>query len=225
MSFPNAERFRGDQAAATGGEQSRLCPTPGDTPGPMTLASTLAIAVALAMDAFAVSVAAGLALDRITPRRTFRLAFHFGLFQALMPILGWAGGLTVRSRIEAWDHWVALTLLAFVGGRMLWEAVRGGGSDDERRDPTRGWTLVVLSVATSIDALAVGLSLSVLQVSIWLPALVIGLVALAFTAAGLHLGRLVGGLDRLARAANVLGGLVLIGIGLHILWDHGAISL
>jgi putative Mn2+ efflux pump MntP len=190
----------------------------------MTLLSLLAIAVALAMDAFAVAVATGLALDRVTPRRTFRLAFHFGLFQALMPILGWAGGLTVRDQIELWDHWVAFGLLAFVGGRMLWEAVRGEEGDREVRDPTRGWTLVVLSVATSIDALAVGLSLAVLQVSIWLPALIIGLVALGFTVGGLHLGRLVGGLERLARGANLLGGVVLLGIGGRILWEHGALG-
>ena len=190
----------------------------------MTLLSLLAIAVALAMDAFAVAVAAGLTLDRVTPRRTFRLAFHFGLFQALIPVLGWAAGLTVRSMIESWDHWLAFVLLAFVGGRMLWEAVRGGDGQREPRDPTRGWTLVVLSVATSIDALAVGLSLAVLGESIWVAALVIGLVALGFTAGGLHLGRLVGGLERLARFANVLGGLVLIAIGLRILWDHGALA-
>ncbi len=190
----------------------------------MSLVSLLAIAVALAMDAFAVSVAAGLTLDRVTPRRTFRLAFHFGLFQALMPILGWAGGLTVRSLIEGWDHWVAFALLSLVGGRMLWEAWSDGGDEEERRDPTRGWTLVVLSVATSIDALAVGLSLALLGESIWVPALVIGLVAFGFTATGLHLGRWVGGLSRLARGANALGGLVLLAIGLRILWDHGALS-
>ena len=126
--------------------------------------------------------------------------------------------------IESWDHWLAFVLLAFVGGRMLWEAVRGGDGQREPRDPTRGWTLVVLSVATSIDALAVGLSLAVLGESIWVAALVIGLVALGFTAGGLHLGRLVGGLERLARFANVLGGLVLIAIGLRILWDHGALA-
>jgi putative Mn2+ efflux pump MntP len=189
----------------------------------MSLASLFAIAVALAMDAFAVAIGAGLTLDRVTGRRTFRLAFHFGLFQALMPILGWAGGLTVRSLIESWDHWVAFGLLVVVGGRMLWEALGDEEDSREVRDPTRGWTLVVLSVATSIDALAVGLSLALLGVSVWLPALVIGLVALVFTAVGLHLGRLVGALPRLARGANALGGLVLMGIGLRILWDHGAL--
>ncbi len=81
--------------------------------------------LAVAMDAFAVSVATGLALPRVTLRHSFRLAFHFGLFQALMPILGWLGGLTVRAWIESFDHWVAFGLLAFVGGRMLWEALQG----------------------------------------------------------------------------------------------------
>jgi putative Mn2+ efflux pump MntP len=190
----------------------------------MTPLALLAVAVALAMDAFAVSVATGLALPRVTLRHSFRLAFHFGLFQALMPILGWLGGLTVRAWIESFDHWVAFGLLAFVGGRMLWEALQGEDGEEKRQDPTRGWSLVLLSIATSIDALAVGLSLSVLGVSIWFPALVIGLVALAFTAAGLHLGRLVGRVRTLSQVSNALGGLVLIGIGLRILWEHGVLG-
>ncbi|MBW1878685.1 MAG: manganese efflux pump [Deltaproteobacteria bacterium] len=190
----------------------------------MELLEIIAIAVALAMDAFAVSVAAGLLLGHVTARQTFRLAWHFGLFQALMPILGWIGGLTVRPWIEHFDHWVAFALLAFVGGKMLLEAVRGDREPGERVDPTRGWSLVVLAVATSIDALAVGLSLAMVEVSIWFPALIIGLVAAAFTVAGLHLGRLVGSVERLERGSCALGGLVLIAIGLRILWEHGALG-
>jgi len=185
----------------------------------------IAIAVALAMDAFAVSVAVGLLLGRVTARQTFRLAWHFGLFQALMPIVGWIGGLTVRPWIECFDHWVAFALLAFVGGKMLLEAYRGDRERGEGVDPTRGWSLVVLAVATSIDALAVGLSLAMVQVSIWFPALIIGLVAAGFTAVGVHLGRLVGSVDQLARGSCALGGLVLIAIGLRILWEHRALSM
>src|SRR5512145_3318729 len=137
----------------------------------------LGIALALAMDAFAVALGAGLTLERLTGRHLFRLGFHFGLFQAMMPVVGWLAGLTVQHWIAAYDHWVAFGLLAFVGGKMLYEALRSEDEEKEAGDPTRGLTLVILSVATSIDALAVGLSLAMLGVNIWLPALVIGLVA------------------------------------------------
>jgi len=177
------------------------------------------LAVALAMDAFAVAVASGMVLARVDFRRTFRLAWHFGLFQALMPVIGWFLGQSVRSYIEDYDHWIAFALLTYIGAKMIREAF---AAEDQRSrvDPTRGWTLVMLSVATSIDALAVGLSLSMLRLSIWFPALVIGLVALAFTGAGLHLGRTVSRARRLGRIAELIGGVVLIGIGGRILWAH-----
>lgn len=187
----------------------------------MTALELLALAVALAMDAFAVAVATGVQLRCVSPRQTFRLSFHFGLFQALMPIAGWALGLTVREYMEAWDHWLAFGLLAFIGVRMMREAMAGDDAEDGRCDPTRGMTLVILSVATSIDALAVGLSLSILGISIWTPAVVIGVVCAAFTAGGLHMGRVLANASRLGHRAALLGGVVLIAIGLRILYDHG----
>lgn len=171
------------------------------------------------MDAFAVSIGAGLQLKEVTPRQTFRLAWHFGLFQALMPIVGWLAGLSVVKWIAPVDHWLAFALLAIIGGRMIYEAVREGADrDDERADPTRGWTLVLLSVATSIDALAVGLSLALLDVSIWWPAVVIGIVAGAFTTVGLQLGKRFGAL--LGRRMEIIGGIILIAIGVKILIEH-----
>jgi putative Mn2+ efflux pump MntP len=179
----------------------------------------LALAVALAMDAFAVAVATGLKL-RCSFAQTARMAGAFGAFQFLMPVAGWFLGLTVRSYIEAFDHWVAFVLLAFVGGKMLYGAWKGG--DDECADPTKGATLALLALATSIDALAVGISLAMLKADIWGPAAVIGLVCFCITAAGMRVGRIVaregGGL---AARANVLGGLVLMGIGFKILLEHG----
>jgi manganese efflux pump family protein len=186
--------------------------------------NTLALAVALAMDAFAVSIATGVALKAASPRQTFRLAWHFGLFQAMMPVIGWSAGLTVRSRIEAYDHWVAFILLAFVAQGMLRSAFRGDTPDREAKDPTRGMTMVMLSVATSIDALAVGLSLSMINVSIWTPALIIGLVAGAFTTAGMHLGKVIGSVAQLSRWAEMTGGIVLLAIGVNILREHGALT-
>ncbi|WP_246804830.1 manganese efflux pump MntP [Desulfosarcina cetonica] len=186
--------------------------------------NTLLLAVALAMDAFAVSIATGVALKSVSPRQTFRLAWHFGLFQAMMPVIGWSAGLTVRSRIEAYDHWIAFALLAFVAQGMLRSAFKGDHGEETAKDPTRGMTMVMLSVATSIDALAVGLSLSMINVSIWTPALIIGLVAGAFTTAGMHLGKVIGKVAMLSRWAEMTGGLVLLAIGGNILWEHGALN-
>jgi putative Mn2+ efflux pump MntP len=186
-----------------------------------------ALAVALAMDALAVAIAAGVALRKVDWRQTFRLSWHFGLFQALMTIAGWAVGLTVYRLIAAFDHWVAFGLLVLIGGKMIVESrCRDGSGAEGKRgyEPTRGWTLVVLSVATSIDALAAGLSLSLLRVTIWLPALVIGVVAALFTAGGLHLGVLVGKRTRLGQRAELVGGVVLLLIGLWVLFRHGVFS-
>ena len=181
----------------------------------MDAVSLMALALALAMDAFAVSLAAGAVLHPLAFRPCFRLAFHFGLFQALMPIIGWLAGLTVRSFVAAWSHWLAFILLACIGGRMVVEALGDEKKEARFVDPSRGLTLVALAVATSIDALAVGLTLAMLQVSVWIPALVIGLVAAGCTVLGLFLGSRAG--RRWGRWVEVAGGAVLIGIGLKIL--------
>jgi len=182
---------------------------------PLTL---IGIAIGLAMDAFAVSIGVGLTLQQVSPRQTFRLSYHFGLFQALMPIIGWVAGRSLVEWIAPVDHWIAFGLLAAIGGKMIYEALTARGQESVRKDPTKGASLVILSIATSIDALAVGLSLALLGVGIWYPALVIGLVALVFTAVGLHLGKRFGAL--FGRRMEVLGGVVLIGIGLRILIEH-----
>jgi len=177
----------------------------------------LGISVGLAMDAFAVSIVAGLAVAPVTPRQTFRLAFHFGLFQFMMPILGWLAGREVVAYVSAYDHWVAFGLLALVGGKMLLEA-RHEKEPDRSVDPTRGLMLVALSVATSIDALAVGLSMAFIRVSIWFPSMVIGLVAAALSAIGITFGSRLG--PRWGRWADLLGGIVLLLIGVRILLSH-----
>lgn len=181
----------------------------------------ITIAVALAMDAFAVAIASGVALKSVSPRQTFRLAWHFGLFQALMPILGWFLGGTVREYIEAYDHWIAFGLLLYIGVNMIREAFEE--DDGSKGDPTKGMRMVMLSVATSIDALAVGLSLSMLGVSVWWPSLIIGIVALLFTIFGLHMGKTAAKAERIGHFAELLGGAVLIAIGIKILWEHGAL--
>jgi putative Mn2+ efflux pump MntP len=192
---------------------------PEEEENPMSFPLVLGIALALAMDAFAVSIGLGLSLRPATRRQTFRLAFHFGLFQLLMPILGWGAGERLIRSIQAYDHWVALALLAAVGGKMIVESLRKAERGNfESRDPTRGLSLIVLSVATSIDALAVGLSLAALGVSIVVPAVIIGIVASAMTVIGMRAGPVVGKV--IGKRAELLGGLVLIGIGIKILADH-----
>jgi manganese efflux pump family protein len=191
----------------------------------MPLLQIAAIAVALAMDAFAVSIAAGISLKQVNLRQTLRLSWHFGLFQAMMPIIGWAAGMSIRSSIQRYDHWVAFGLLSYVGISMLREAFQEEDDKKKKLDPTRGRQMVILSVATSIDALAVGLSISLLNVSIWAPALIIGLVAGVFTAVGMHIGKAFRRAGRLGKYAEILGGLVLLSIGVRILYEHGALGV
>ncbi len=187
----------------------------------MSLIETIAVALALAMDAFAVSVAIGAVLQEVSARQTFRLSWHFGLFQALMPILGWAAGQGIQAYIAEFDHWVAFGLLSLIGGRMILGAIQGEEEKIKDSEPTRGLSLVLLSVATSIDALAVGLSLALIGVSIWFTAFIIGIVTGALTAGGIHIGGYVGRRLSIARYAELLGGVVLLIIGGRILHAHG----
>lgn len=185
----------------------------------MDFVDILMIAVALAMDALTVALAVGLHLSargRVAPRQYFRLSFHFGLFQFLMPIIGWGAGSTIRQYIEAFDHWVALALLSYIGVKMIRESRKL--DEYTREDPTRGISLIVLSLATSVDALAMGLSLALLGVGIIYPSVVIGVVAAAFTFSGLFLGKRLG--VKWRGKIAILGGLILIAIGVKILLAH-----
>jgi putative Mn2+ efflux pump MntP len=191
---------------------------PGDgRSGGMSWFSLAAVAIALAMDAFAVAIVSGLTLDDMTGRHLFRLSFHFGLFQGLMLVGGWFAGSAAYGYVSRADHWVAFALLAFVGARMIYGAIRGG-DDAVLRDPTSGWDLVLLSFATSIDAFAVGLSLAMINSEIVLPAVAIGVVACALTLLGMAIGRRVGLLW--GNRVEVFGGIVLIVIGAKILWER-----
>ncbi len=177
----------------------------------------LMIAVSLAMDATAVCLGVGTTEHATGGRARFRLAFHFGLFQFLMPVAGWFAGITIAPLVSAFAPWLSFGLLAFVGGRMI----RSGldpNSDCYPDDPTRGWTLVMLSVATSIDALAVGMSLALQNVTVWFPAVVIGVVTSSLSLAGLLFGNQLG--QRFGKRMEILGGVVLIIIGLRILVIH-----
>jgi manganese efflux pump family protein len=183
----------------------------------MSFVGILFIALGLAMDAFAVCLGAGTTSHINGPRPVFRLAFHFGLFQALMPLLGWLVGSTVSAWIAPFDHWIAFALLGFVGVRMVRSGLDSEG-ETHTTDPSRGATLIMLSVATSIDAFAVGLSLAVLHVGIIYPAIVIGLVAGGMSLLGLALGSRLG--QMFGKRMEIIGGLILIAIGVQVVISH-----
>lgn len=176
------------------------------------------LAIGLAMDATAVALGCSVSLRRVSPRQIFRFSFHFGLFQALMPLAGWIAGRSVRQYIDAWDHWIAFVLLVGIGGKTILTALRGDGAAAPQRDPTRGWSLVALSLATSIDAFAVGLSLALLGVDILPAVIVIGLVTAALVVLAMYAGGRLGA--AFGRPMEILGGILLIAIGVRVLLFH-----
>lgn len=186
--------------------------------GELSFLELVVIACGLAMDAAAVSLAAAAAGFVQDIRSAGRLAFHFGLFQFLMPVLGWAAGMKFAASLSAVDHWIAFGLLSFVGGRMLREGCSSRQEESIASDPSRGLTLVLLSIATSIDALAVGLSLSMLEVSIWQPSAMIGIITALLAAIAMLIGRKAS--MRTGRRMEMIGGAVLVAIGMKILLSH-----
>jgi manganese efflux pump family protein len=183
----------------------------------LDLITAFVVAVGLAMDCFAVSLGIGACGPIQDSRSKLRLAFHFGIFQAGMTLLGWLVGSAVAQFVSQVDHWIALALLSYVGINMI----RSGLNTDEESyptDPSRGRYLVMLSVATSIDAMAVGLSMAMLHTPIWVPSLIIGLVSLILSIIGLMAGAKLG--EKFGKRMEIVGGLILIAIGIRILVTH-----
>ncbi|MDD8031687.1 MAG: manganese efflux pump MntP family protein [Acidobacteriota bacterium] len=176
------------------------------------------ISLALAVDAFAVTVGLACSLNGLNRRQVFRLAFSFGFFQFLMPILGWLIGDQLQKLISRYDHWVAFGLLLLVGVKMVVESFRSEEEKYKDNDPTKGWPLLILALATSLDALATGLSLPVLGLNLWVASPVIGLTAFALTVLASRIGPAMGRV--FGRRAELAGGLILVMIGLKILFDH-----
>lgn len=206
------------------------------------IATIFLLAVGLAMDATAVSAARGLCVERIRARHVVAVAVAFGGFQALMPVIGWFVGASVSSVVAEWDHWVAFTLLVAIGGKMSWEAFTSEGpasntesavqcvaSDQDLpalsgaaavplANPFGFRVMVLLGIATSIDALAAGISLPLMPAPLWPSVIAIGVVTALFSVAGLYAGRRFG--QVLGRRLDAVGGIVLIGIGSKILVQH-----
>jgi putative Mn2+ efflux pump MntP len=173
------------------------------------------VAVALGCDAFAVGLGVGTRF--CTPRQVFRLAFHFGLFQFLMPLLGWFLGVSIVGVARQWGPWLAFALLLFIGAKMIYESLRPEASEETENcpDPTRGLNLVMLSVATSMDALGVGFSLGMLQQSLLYAAVCIGVTACLMTWAAMKLGNRLSA--AFGRRMETVGGVILITIGVKLL--------
>lgn len=175
------------------------------------------LAIGLAMDATAVSLGVAAAGAAVGIRPIFRLSFHFALFQGLMTYLGWLVGTGFAHLISGVDHWVATGLLVIIGARMI----RDGLKDEPQArvgDPSRGMSLIALSIATSIDALAAGISLAMLAVAIVAPAMIVALVTAALSLAALLVGNKLG--QRFGRRMETFGGMILLAVGLRLLVTH-----
>ena len=186
----------------------------------MGFVELLLLAIGLSMDAFAVSVCKGLCMKRLNLRQATVIALFFGGFQALMPLVGWALGTQFEQFITPVDHWIAFVLLALIGGKMLWDAFHE--DDQELSCPADGKLdlreLVMLAVATSIDALAVGVTFAFLQVNIVPAITIIGCTTFVISIAGVYVGNVFG--SRYKSRAELTGGIILILIGLKILLEH-----
>ena len=177
----------------------------------------LLIAVGLAMDALAVSITSGLTIKDLRISNAATIALFFGSFQTFMPLIGWLAGLSARAFITGIDHWIAFGLLSLIGCKMIFESTRLG-SNSKDFDPLNIYVLFLLAIATSIDALAVGLSLSFLKMAIVTPALIIGIITFSLSFIGVFLGNISG--HFFENKIEIIGGLILIGIGLKIVVEH-----
>ena len=177
------------------------------------------VAISLAMDAFTVSIAKGISLKEVKPKQAAKVALFFGGFQALMPFLGWLFGLSFEKYIKVFDHWIALILLGAIGGKMLYESFKEDDNEEkEDNDPLNSKSLIILAIATSIDALAVGVTMAFLDVNIVLAVILIGVITFIISFSGVIIGNKVG--EYLKNYAEIVGGIILILIGISIFLEH-----
>lgn len=185
----------------------------------MDIYTILLIGLGLSMDAFSVSVTDGIVLGKPKLNQAGKIAFFFGFFQFLMPVVGYLLGSAFASYIKAFDHWVAFGLLAFIGGKMIWEAIfEKDECCDNHKNPLDIYTLFILAIATSIDALAVGITFATMDVSLLFASSVIGIMTFFICLFGVYLGSWCGNI--LGNKADITGGIVLLGIGIKILIEH-----
>jgi Predicted membrane protein len=187
----------------------------------MNISATILLAFGMSMDAFAASIGKGATLHKPKFSEALRTGLIFGAIETLTPLIGWGLGMLASQFVLEWNHWIAFVLLVFLGGRMVIEGFRGNSDEDDEPQHRHGfWLLVTTAIATSLDAMAVGVGLAFLQVNIIATALAIGCATLIMSTLGMMVGRFIGPL--LGKRAEILGGIVLIGIGAQILWAHFA---
>ncbi|AUU85928.1 hypothetical protein C2U54_18750 [Leclercia sp. LSNIH1] len=186
----------------------------------MNLSATLLLAFGMSMDAFAASMGKGATLHKPKFSEALRTGLIFGAIETLTPLIGWGLGMLASQFVLEWNHWIAFILLTFLGGRMVIEGIRNDVEDDEPIQRHGFWLLVTTAIATSLDAMAVGVGLAFLQVNIIATALAIGCATFIMSTLGMMIGRFIGPL--LGKRAEILGGIVLIGIGAQIMWSHFA---
>ena len=185
----------------------------------MGLVELFLIAVGLSLDAFAVAIGKGLSMRRLNMKQAAVIALFFGGFQALMPLIGWALGAQFSRLVASIDHWIAFALLAFIGGKMIVDAIRGGEENVEETDaPLDVRELLLLAIATSIDALAMGVTFAFLQVDIVFSATLIGITTFALSFGGVAIGHVFGA--RWKKPSTLAGGIILVCIGMKILLEH-----
>lgn len=182
------------------------------------LIQAIMLGIGLAMDAFSVSVSDGILLGRVRLSQAVKIAFFFGLFQFLMPVIGYLAGSTFAGIIEAFDHWVGFALLAVIGGKMIYEAISGEDEAASTDNPLGFKTLLLLAVATSIDALAVGVTFATINTPVLISSAIIGIVTFLISAVGVFLGSKCGNI--FGNKAEIAGGVILILIGTKILLEH-----
>ncbi|WP_152081385.1 manganese efflux pump MntP [Enterobacter oligotrophicus] len=187
----------------------------------MNISATILLAFGMSMDAFAASIGKGATLHKPKFSEALRTGLIFGAIETLTPLIGWGLGMLASQFVLEWNHWIAFVLLVFLGGRMVLEGFRANSDEDDEPQHRHGfWLLVTTAIATSLDAMAVGVGLAFLQVNIIATALAIGCATLIMSTVGMMVGRFIGPL--LGKRAEILGGIVLIGIGAQILWAHFA---
>ena len=185
----------------------------------MNALSVVAIAFAMSTDAFAAAIAKGAALQRPSWREALRTGAIFGVIEAITPWVGWLIGSAAAKYASEWDHWIAFALLAGLGARMIWVGFRSDQSDEDQRPQSHSfWVLALTGFATSIDALAVGVGLAFVDVHIGWVAAAIGTATFVMVAVGVMLGRVLGAIA--GKRAEILGGVLLIGIGTAIVFEH-----
>lgn len=181
----------------------------------MILTEIILIAIGLGMDALSVSLCKGLSMKQMKWKNAIIIGLYFGIFQAVMPCIGYFVGTKFQSAIENWSHWIALVLLVLIGINMIREALFG---DEEVNDKIDFKTMIILAIATSIDALVVGVTFAILKSNIIIPVIIIGVITFIMSVAGVKIGNLFG--NKMGKNAEVLGGIVLIIIGIKIVVEH-----